>query len=135
MTKREFQVENEYHYNRKGPLLWVFSHLMRYPLLPLALIAGAVANNLAYSYIQVFVGRAFDVIRVPEFQLSALFIPVIAILASAAGQGITGVLRNFAVEVLAQKVGPICTVVRERHWQFEGTSTPVLRVDDCHSAT
>ena len=104
MTKQEFQVENEYHYNRKGPLLWVFSHLMRYPLLPLALIAGAVANNLAYSYIQVFVGRAFDVIRVPGFELSALVIPVIAILASAAGQGVTGVLRNFAVEVLAQKV-------------------------------
>jgi len=104
MTKREFQVENEYQYNRKGPVRWVFSHLMRYPLLPLALIAGAVANNLAYSYIQVFVGRAFDVIRVPGFELSALVIPVIAILVSAAGQGVTGVMRNFAVEVLAQKV-------------------------------
>jgi ATP-binding cassette subfamily B protein len=104
MTKREFQVKNEYQYDRKGSLRWVFSHLMRYPLLPLALIACAVANNLAYSYIQVFVGRAFDVIRVPSFQLSALVIPVIAILASAAGQGVTGVLRNFSVEVLAQKV-------------------------------
>lgn len=104
MTKREFQVKNEYQYNRKGPLRWVFSHLMRYPLLPLALIAGAVTNNLAYSYIQVFLGRAFDVIRVPGFQLSALVIPVIAILASAAGQGVMGVLRNFSVEVLAQKV-------------------------------
>ncbi len=104
MTKREFQVKNEYQYNRKGPLRWVFSHLMRYPFLPLVLVAAAVANNFAYSYIQVFVGRAFDVIRVPGFQLSALVIPVIAILASAAGQGVTGVLRNFSVEVLAQKI-------------------------------
>ena len=104
MTKREFQVKNEYQYNRKGPLRWVFSHLMRYPLLPLVLVAAAVANNFAYSYIQVFVGRAFDVIRVPGFQISALVIPVIAILASAAGQGVTGVLRNFSVEVLAQKI-------------------------------
>jgi len=104
MTKREFQVKNEYQYNRKGPLRWVFSHLMRYPLLPLVLVAAAVANNFAYSYIQVCVGRAFDVIRVPGFQISALVIPVIAILASAAGQGVTGVLRNFSVEVLAQKI-------------------------------
>jgi len=104
MTKREFQVKNEYQYNRKGPLRWVLSHLMRYPLLPLVLIAGAVVNNFAYSYIQVFVGRAFDVILVPGFQLSALVIPIIAILASAAGQGVTGVLRNFSAEVLAQKV-------------------------------
>lgn len=104
MTKREFQVKNEYQYNRKGPLRWVLSHLMRYPLLPLVLIAGAVVNNFAYSYIQLFVGRAFDVILVPGFQLSALVIPIIAILASAAGQGVTGVLRNFSAEVLAQKV-------------------------------
>ncbi len=104
MTKREFQVKNEYQYNRKGPLRWVLSHLMRYPLLPLVLIAGAVVNNFAYSYIQVFVGRAFDVILVPGFQLSALVIPIIAILVSAAGQGVTGVLRNFSAEVLAQKV-------------------------------
>ncbi|MCK5005916.1 MAG: ABC transporter ATP-binding protein [Spirochaetia bacterium] len=104
MTKREFQVKNEYQYNRKGPLRWVLSHLMRYPLLPLVLIAGAVVNNFAYSYIQVFVGRAFDVILVSGFQLSALVIPIIAILASAAGQGVTGVLRNFSAEVLAQKV-------------------------------
>ncbi|MEE8592341.1 MAG: ABC transporter transmembrane domain-containing protein, partial [Spirochaetia bacterium] len=104
MTKREFQVKNEYQYNRKGSLRWVLSHLMRYPLLPLVLIAGAVVNNFAYSYIQVFVGRAFDVILVSGFQLSALVIPIIAILASAAGQGVTGVLRNFSAEVLAQKV-------------------------------
>lgn len=104
MTKREFQVKNEYQYNRKGPLQWVLSHLMRYPLLPLVLIAGAVVNNFAYSYIQVFVGRAFDVILVSGFQLSALVIPIIAILVSAAGQGVTGVLRNFSAEVLAQKV-------------------------------
>lgn len=104
MTKREFQVKNEYQYNRKGPLRWVLSHLMRYPLLPLVLIAGAVVNNFAYSYIQVFVGRAFDVILVSGFQLSALVIPIIAILVSAAGQGVTGVLRNFSAEVLAQKV-------------------------------
>ncbi|UCF97371.1 MAG: ABC transporter ATP-binding protein [Spirochaetaceae bacterium] len=104
MAKQEFQIENEYPYNRTGPLRWILSHLRRYPLLPLALVAGAIANNFAYSTIQVFVGRAFDVIRVQDFEMFTLLIPVIGIVASAAGQGVTGILRNFSVGLLAQKV-------------------------------
>ncbi|MFQ6044317.1 MAG: hypothetical protein ACE5PV_25980, partial [Candidatus Poribacteria bacterium] len=60
MTKREFRPENEYHYNRSGPVHWLVSHLMRYPLFPLATILAAILNNGFYSYIQVFVGQGFD---------------------------------------------------------------------------
>ena len=104
MSKREFQIENEYRYNRRGPLRWVFSHMLRYPILPLALVICAVANNFAYSTIQIFVGRAFDVIRIQGFEMAAVLVPVFGIMASAAGQGLTGILRNFSVELLAQKI-------------------------------
>jgi ATP-binding cassette subfamily B protein len=104
MAKLEFQIENEYQYNRRGPIRWILSHMLRYPILPLALVLCAVANNFAYSTIQVFVGRAFDVIRVQGFQMFDLLLPVFAIMASAAGQGLTGILRNFSVELLAQKI-------------------------------
>ena len=104
MSKREFQIENEYRYNRRGPLRWVLSHMLRYPILPLALVICAVANNFAYSTIQIFVGRAFDVIRIEGFEMAAVLVPVFGIMASAAGQGLTGILRNFSVELLAQKI-------------------------------
>jgi ATP-binding cassette subfamily B protein len=104
MRKREFQIENEYQYDRRGPLRWILSHMMRYPILPLALVVCAVANNYAYSSIQVFVGRAFDVIRVQNFETFSLLLPVFGIVAAAAGQGLTGILRNFSVELLAQKI-------------------------------
>ena len=104
MTKREFQVENEYQYSRRGPVRWIVSHLLRYPLLPLALVVCAVANNFAYGYIQISVGRAFDVIRIPNFEMVALLLPVFGILAAATGQGVMGILRNFSVELLAQKI-------------------------------
>jgi len=104
MSKREFQIENEYRYNRRGPLRWVLSHMLRYPILPLALVICAVANNFAYSTIQIFVGRAFDVIRIQGFEMAAVLVPVFGIMASAAGQGLTGILRNFSVELLAQKI-------------------------------
>jgi len=104
MTKREFQVENEYQYSRRGPVRWIVSHLLRYPLFPLALVVCAVANNFAYGYIQISVGRAFDVIRIPNFEMVALLLPVFGILAAATGQGVMGILRNFSVELLAQKI-------------------------------
>lgn len=104
MANREFHIENEYRYSRKGAVRWIFSHLIRYPLLPLLLIFTAVVNNFAYSSIQVFVGRAFDVISAAGFQLSDLVYPVIVILALALGEGFAGILRNYSGEFLAQRI-------------------------------
>ncbi len=104
MAKREFQVENEYKYRRKGAVRWILSHVVRYPLLPLMLIVSGVVNNYAYSNIQVYVGRAFDVISAAGFQLAELMIPVIVILASGLGEGLAGLFRNFSAEFLAQRI-------------------------------
>ncbi|MCK4931980.1 MAG: ABC transporter ATP-binding protein, partial [Candidatus Aminicenantes bacterium] len=104
MAKREFQVENEYRYRRGGAVRWILSHLMRYPLLPVLLIITAVATNYAYSNIQVFVGRAFDVISAASFQLDDLMVPVIVIIISALGEGLSGLLRSFSAEFLAQRI-------------------------------
>ncbi len=104
MANREFQAENEYRYSRKGPVRWILSHLIRYPHLPLLLIFTAVVNNFAYSGIQVFVGRAFDVISAAGFRLSDLLFPVIAVLSLALGEGLAGILRNFSGEFLAQRI-------------------------------
>ncbi|MFZ1405637.1 MAG: ABC transporter ATP-binding protein, partial [Anaerolineae bacterium] len=62
MSKREFKLENEYRFNRGGPLRWIMSHQLRYAWFPLLAIAAAALNNFFYSSIQVYVGRGFDVI-------------------------------------------------------------------------
>ncbi len=103
-SRREFQVQNAYNFNVKGPVRWVVSHLLRYPLFPLIMGLAAVANNFVYSYIQIFIGRAFDLISAPGFLLSALLPPVLGILACALGQGTTGIVRNFTTEFLAQRI-------------------------------
>ncbi len=104
MTKREFRLENEYRYNRSGPMRWIVSHLLRYPLLPLINILAAILNNSFYSYIQIFVGRGFDLITSPGWQTSALLTIALSVLGSAFGQGTTGLLRNYSTEFLAQRV-------------------------------
>ena len=104
LTKREFRLENEYPYNRSGPVRWIVSHLIRYPVFPLAVILMAVLNNGCYSYLQIFIGRAFDLIATTGWGTAALLGLALGVLGSAAGQGITGLVRNFAVEFLAQCV-------------------------------
>jgi len=68
------------------------------------MLVTAVVNNFAYSSIQVLVGRSFDVISAAGFQMRDLKYPVLGILACALGQGLTGIVRNYSVEILAQRI-------------------------------
>jgi ATP-binding cassette subfamily B protein len=104
MAKREFTVENEYNYNRTSPTRWIVSHVLRYPVLPLAMIVLAVINNVAYSYIQVFIGQAFDLLSAPDWAVSTLGWMALGAVAMAVIQGITGLGRNYSAEFLAQRI-------------------------------
>ncbi|MCL4870337.1 MAG: ABC transporter ATP-binding protein/permease [Anaerolineae bacterium] len=104
MSQKEFRIADEYPYNRSGPVRWILSHLLRYPHLPLLVIGTAVINNFAYSYIQVLIGQAFDVIAQPGWELAALLTVAGWMLAAAATQAILGLGRNYANEFLAQLI-------------------------------
>ncbi|MBE7473304.1 MAG: ABC transporter ATP-binding protein [Anaerolineales bacterium] len=104
MSKKEFTVAGEYLYNRSSPSRWLMSHVLRYPFFPLAMLAAALANNLFYSYVQVFVGRAFDLITTPDWPVSALLGLALGAAGVALGQGLTGLARNYCGEFLAQRI-------------------------------
>ena len=104
MTRREFTLENEYHYDHSAPARWIVSHAMRYPLFPLAMIAAAVVNNICYSSIQVFIGRGFDLITAPGWTTTALLGLALTIVGMAGGQAVTGLARNYAAQFIAQRI-------------------------------
>ena len=104
MAKREFTLEDEHQYNRSGPVRWIVSHAVRYPLFPLLMLVAAVFNNFAYSYIQVLIGRAFDLITSAGWAVSALLALALGVVATAIGQGLTGLMRNYSGEFLAQRI-------------------------------
>ena len=104
MSEREFRLENEYQYNRSGPKRWILSHVLRYPWLPVLVTVTAVINNFAYSYVQVFIGRAFDVITAPQWDQRALFFAALGTFGSTATQGLVGLLRDYTNEFIAQRI-------------------------------
>jgi ATP-binding cassette subfamily B protein len=104
VTKREFTIESEYPYNRSGPIRWILSHLVRYPIFPIVMVLAAVLNNYAYSSIQIFIGRAFDLISAADWQVKTLIGLALGALGAAASQGITGLIRSYANEFLSQRI-------------------------------
>ncbi|HUW40227.1 MAG TPA: ABC transporter transmembrane domain-containing protein [Rectinemataceae bacterium] len=100
----EFRSGEEVAYDLRSPWRWIFSHLMRYPWLPVMALVFSVANNVGYSGLQVLIGRGFDVVRQQAGQRGALM--AVAPLIAGAGllQGIAMVARNLSFEFLAQKV-------------------------------
>jgi ATP-binding cassette subfamily B protein len=103
MSKREFRLENEYHYNRSQPVRWIVSHVLRYPLLPLTAFLAAVFVSVVNSTTQVLIGRAFDLIVQPVWETSALFMIALTVFLLAVASGFFGLIRNFSVEFIAQR--------------------------------
>jgi ATP-binding cassette subfamily B protein len=104
VIKKEFRVENEYVYNRTGPVRWIVSHLFRYPLLPAVILLSSIVNNFLAGYVQVFIGQAFDLISEPNWATAVLLTIALSAFGAVAGQNILGLLRNFTNEVIAQRI-------------------------------
>ena len=104
LSKKEFRVENEYSYNRNGPVRWILSQVLRYPWLPLLVTVASIVNNFAASYVQVFIGRSFDLISVPGWQTSALLALALAVFGAVSAQSVLGLTRNYANEYIAQLI-------------------------------
>ena len=84
MTHREFRLADEHHFDRRGPARWILSQLAQYPWLPAAAVLAALVNNFAASYIQVLIGRGFDLLNTPDWTTRSLFLLALAVFASAA---------------------------------------------------
>lgn len=104
MTVREFSLEDEYEYDRTGPVRWVLSMVLRYPIFPILMILASIGNNYAFGQVQISVGRAFDLITSVDWRRDDLLRAALFIFAAATSQGVTGLIRNYAGEFLAQSV-------------------------------
>ncbi len=101
---REFHLPHLREYDTSSPLRWIASHTMQYWWLPAILVVTSIVNNWAYGNVPLNVGRGFDVVSQPGWGWNELLLVAAIVAGSAVLQGITGLLRNLAVELLAQRV-------------------------------
>ncbi len=100
----EFRVAHLRRYSSSGALRWITAHTLQYWWLPLLLIVTSIINNFAYGNVPLFIGRGFDVVGEPGWSYRDLGWVALVVALSAVVQGVTGLLRNFSVEFLAQRV-------------------------------
>src|SRR5258708_2270545 len=100
----EFTLTRKPYERTKGAARWIWSHATRYWLILVMLVVGAIGNAALAGFVPVLVGNAFnDMLKAhPDLRL---LIPLAVLL--GASQIVRGVLqfgRNFAAELMAQKI-------------------------------
>jgi len=103
VSAREFTVAGEYVYNRRSPVRWIISHVLRYPWLPAFMLLGNIGSSVLYNGGSIIIGRAFDVVATPA-RAAELFGLALLLLAARCGVGLVGIAQISAVQVLAERL-------------------------------
>jgi ATP-binding cassette subfamily B protein len=68
------------------------------------MILASMGNNYAFSQVELNIGRAFDLVTSADWTRDDLIRAALFVFAAASSQGLTGLIRNYAGEFLAQSV-------------------------------
>ncbi|HEU5101766.1 MAG TPA: ABC transporter ATP-binding protein [Roseiflexaceae bacterium] len=104
MAAREFTVAGEYVYDRRSPVRWIISHILRYPWLPVLTLLGNICSSALYNGGSILIGRAFDLVATPGMRVAELLGLALLVLAARCGVGLTGIAQISAVQVLAERL-------------------------------
>jgi len=104
VSAREFTVAGEYVYDRRSPVRWIISHVLRYPWLPAFTLLGNIGSSVLYNGGSILIGRAFDMVATPDVHAAELLGLALLVLAARCGVGLVGVAQISAVQVLAERL-------------------------------
>jgi len=62
MANQEFSVAGAYAFDRRGPVRWIASHLLRYKAFLAGMAGAIVLSNVLNSAIPALTGQAFNVV-------------------------------------------------------------------------
>jgi len=104
MTIAEFFLPEAAVYNRQSPWRWILSHSHDHWWLVFILFLGAFGNAALAAAVPILVGQAFNVIFSGADPLDGLLRIVFLIAGSQVLRGVLQWSRNFAAELLAQRL-------------------------------
>jgi ATP-binding cassette subfamily B protein len=102
--KREFSVAGEHVYNRRGPVRWIISHLLRYPHFLVSFIFAATLTNVLFASIPRLTGLAFDEVLRPDPRTERLVTLALSILGIVLVRGLLDITNSWSVETLGQRM-------------------------------
>ena len=103
-SNREFRVADEVAYDRRNPIRWVLSHLLRYKLLLAGFLIGVTLLNVFTSVIPRLTGLAFDEVGKDAPSLQRLLVIALLVLGTVLTRGAVDLVGTFTTEFLAQRL-------------------------------
>jgi ATP-binding cassette, subfamily B, bacterial len=104
MERGEFVVERKWKTDRRGPVRWVLSHLLRNKLVIVLALVAAFGNAAFAAAVPLFTGRGFDAILQEQPDVRALLWAAIWLVATQILRSFLNWGRNFGAEVIGQRL-------------------------------
>ncbi len=99
----EFVIERSWQSNRRSPVRWLWSHVMRHPLPIVGVFLGALGNAALASAMPTLTGRAFTILQASSPDYGLLLQVVLFVIGSQLLRGLVLQLgRNLSAETLGQ---------------------------------
>lgn len=103
LEQSEFRVANAYTYDRRGPLRWVVSHVLRYKGFALLMLGCYITAWLVYARAPVMIGRAAEEIVRPTSPSGLLWI-ALTILALLMTDGLCMLVGTMSGEQVSSRI-------------------------------
>jgi ATP-binding cassette subfamily B protein len=103
-NRREFSVAGEHTYDRRGPVRWILSHMLRYKRYLFSFFAASTVTAALFAAIPALTGQAFNEVLKPNPDPAQLLLIALTMLGMVVLRGVTDIINAFSIETLAQRL-------------------------------
>ncbi|MFW6097630.1 MAG: ABC transporter ATP-binding protein [Chloroflexota bacterium] len=100
----EFAVETNIQSDRRSPLRWVVSHILRHKVFLTLMFVGAFINAALASVVPIFIGIAFDAALASPADVELIGVAALGVVISQVSRAVVHLARNFSSEVVGQRL-------------------------------
>lgn len=104
MNIAEFSVARDWHADRRGPVRWITSHILRHWHYLIGIVIGALGNAGGASIMPIYIGQAFNAINQTQPDYSTLVSMALLIAISQLLRSILQLGRNVSAEIIGQRL-------------------------------
>jgi len=102
-TVAEFSVSRNWESDRRSPIRWLLSHVLRHKIYIVGVFIGAFGNGIGAGLIAIYIGKGFDVI-IDSGDIRKLGFIALSFIVSQLIRGVLMMGRNFCSEIIGQRV-------------------------------
>lgn len=100
----EFAVDTDIRSDRRTPLRWVVSHILRHKVFLSLMFIGAFVNAALASVVPILIGIAFDAALASPADVELIGVAALGVVISQVSRAVVHLARNFSSEVVGQRL-------------------------------